>query len=153
MKRYGIMLGMVLVFFAASAQAANSVDVTGDLARDGNLMIDISWTIDTANYKGDTPAAIHDKVYQDVWRAMRPKLEKKMSGTSVVLDKSNFTKLSEQKQLVEQRADGTKVVVYSAKMKFIGPRVEGASPAPAEKPKKQSIEDLSYRFVREGRDY
>ena len=147
-----IVAALVLsLFVAAPALAANSVNVSGDLAKDGNLMIDIDWVIDTAMYPGQGRDAIHEKVYQDVWGAMLPKLVKKTSGYPVSFEKSNFTKLSEQKNVVTERADGSRVVEYKAKVKFYCPRAEAAAKSTGPT-KKEVDKQLSYRFVREGKD-
>lgn len=150
MKRY-LMAVVLVVLFAAPVFAANSVNVSGDLARDGNLMIDIDWTIDSAKFPGQTRDQIHEKVYQDIWNAMLPKLVKKADGYPVSFNESNFNKLSEQKTTIQERADGTKVVAYTAKVKFVCPRAQAAANASGPS-KKEMDKQLSYRFVREGKD-
>ena len=150
MKRFLVAVTLSL-FFAVSAFAANSVNVSGDLARDGSLLIDIDWTIDSAKFSGQTRDQIHEKVYQEVWNAMLPKLVKKTKGYPVSFKESNFTKLTEQKTLLQERPDGTRVVAYKSQVKFTCPRA--AASAKAKSPTKKDVDrELSYRFVREGRD-
>ena len=152
-KALGFLAAAVVVLMAGSAVAANAVNVTGDLANDGNLMIDVNWTVDTAKYRGDTPDAVRKQVFEDIWKQTLPQLVKKTKGHPVSFEKANFSKLSEQKQLVETRADGTKVFAYSAKVKYTCPMQQGAATASSEKEVKNNLEEQShYRFVREGID-
>jgi hypothetical protein len=142
-----------LVFAAAMAQAANSCSVSGDLAKDGNLTIDINWTIDTSKYPGASPDAIRGKVYDEIWKEVLPKLVKKSEGQSLSYDKSRFTKVSEEKSLVEERADGTKVMAYKAKVRFDGANGGAATAGKSEKDRQKDMdEQFHYRFVNEGRD-
>ena len=150
MKKH-IVAVILAVLFAVPAFAGNSVNVSGDLAKDGSLMIDIDWTIDSAKFPGQSKDAIHEKVYQAVWDAMLPKLVKKTSGYPVSFEKSNFSKLTEQSSLVEERVDGSKVVSYTAKVKFSCPRSDAVVKSSGSS-KKEMDKQLSYRFVKEGKD-
>jgi hypothetical protein len=154
-KCIGFCAAAVLILAAASAWAANSCNVTGDLAKDGNLLIDVSWTIDTAKYKNQSPEAIRESVYQEIWKDVLPKLVKKSSGVAVSYEKSQFTKVAEEKNVIEQRPDGTKVYSYKAKVRFNAGSAAGASAAPEQSEKERANNfdrNLHYRFVNEGRD-
>lgn len=153
MKRF--MLAAVLILLStATVFASNSVEVNGDPQRDGFLMINVDWNIDTAKYKGLSQDEIHERVYQDVWKVTRPKLVKATEGYAVSFEKSNFQKTWEEKRVIEQRPDGTKLISYKSSVKFLCPKGEAASET------KQSSSDRDdsfekqyhYQFVREGRD-
>ena len=150
----GLCVAAALVLAASGALAANTCNVSGDLAKDGNLTIDVNWTIDTAKYRGESPDAIRGKVYDEIWKEVLPKLVKKSSGQAISYDKSRFTKLSEEKNLVEQRADGTKIVAYKAKVRFDAPMTAGATTEKKDEKAQQKDmdEQFHYRFVNEGRD-
>ena len=154
MKRaLGVLAAAVVILVAGSAAAANAVNVTGDLAQDGNLMIDVDWTVDTAKYRGETPDAVRKQVFEDVWKETLPKLVKKTKGHPVSFEKANFSKVSERKELVKTRADGTEVFAYTARVKYTCPMQQGVAPVTSEKELKQQHEQQShYRFVREGID-
>jgi hypothetical protein len=152
-KTMGIMAVLLLLAGAAPALAANACRVNGDLAKDGNLMIDVSWTIDTAKYKGQTQEQIREAVYHEVWKNLKPQLAKKSAGLPVSYDRSQFTKVSEEKNLVEQRPDGTKVFDYKARVRFNYASAPDAKPEPSEKAAQDNMEkEWHYRFVNEGRD-
>ena len=152
-KLMGLCVAAALVLAASGALAANSCNVSGDLAKDGNLTIDINWTIDTAKYRGESPDAIRGKVYDEIWKEVLPKLVKKSSGQAISYDKSRFTKLSEEKNVVEERADGTRVMAYKAKVRFDAAPDAGATKEKDEKARQKNMDkEFHYRFVNEGRD-
>ncbi len=104
-------------FFAATSFSANTVNITGNLKMDGYLMIDIKWKVDTAKYSVVQRTAINQVVYDEIWEAVMPKLVANM-GEPGKCKQSKFTKLAENKKLIEQRKNGTKVYSYDATLKF-----------------------------------
>lgn len=153
MKRiFGVVAVAVLVLASSAAWASNKVDVTGDLAKDGNLMIDVNWTIDTAKYKGASQEEVRKQVFEQIWKQTRPQLVKKTKGMVTSYDRGDFTKLSENKQLVKERPDGTKIYDYSARVKFQCPTASGGAMVSSKDADTKVEKEYHYRFVREGID-
>lgn len=118
MKKLLMIASVFLLTLSASVSfAANTVNITGNLKMDGYLMINIKWTVDTAKYAVVDREALQQKVYDEIWDAVMPKLAQNL-GEPGKCRQSKFTKVSEQKKLVEQRKNGTKVYSYDATMKF-----------------------------------
>lgn len=117
MKNLPIICAAVAMVFSATVLfAANTTKVSGNAARDGYLIIDVRWAVDTAKYPGATKEAIYEKVYEDIWQDVVPKLAAKAGSFSSC--KGAFSRLSEDKKLVKQRADGSKIFDYSAQIRF-----------------------------------
>ncbi len=150
-----IIVAVIALAIAAQAFAApsRSCKVTGDAAKSGVLMIDINWTVDTAQYPGESTQSIRKKVGDDIWKDLLPELVKKTSGFAVSYDKSNFTRVSETSKLIEERPDGSKVYSYNTKVQFNCAQSGDAAPVASEKERKSKMDDeFHYRFVREGFD-
>lgn len=152
MKRTCCMLVVLGLLLVAGSALANTVNVTGDLIKDGNLMLNVDWTVDTANYKGMKSDAIRKQVYEEIWKETLPQLAKKTNGVAVTYDKGNFTKVSELKELLQARDDGSRVTRYTAKVKFEAPITQGGN-AKSEQDHQATMEkQYHYRFIREGID-
>ena len=156
MKRAMFVVAAVFaVVFAAQvfAGGSRSVKVSGDAARDGYLMIDINWTIDTAQYPGELWKTIRDKVADEVWKEVLPQLAKKTSGLSISYDRSNFTPVSDTAKLVEQRGDGSRVYAKHCLVRFNCVRDDTQAPVETEKAHVDKMHDTYHeRFVHEGYD-
>lgn len=116
-KIFAAAIVTVATFFAGHLIAANSVNVSGDLAVDGYLTIDINWMVDTAKYTGAAKDDIRKQVHDDIWEAVMPKLARYGNAISKC-STTNFTKVAEQKKLLKSRKNGTKVYDYVATMRF-----------------------------------
>jgi len=125
------LLTMGVVLFAIicgiSAFAANAVDVAGNLKRDGYLIINIKWTIDTTKYRAVTNEGLRESVYEEIWQEVSPKLVARTG--SLASCTSKFTKISEGKKLVKTRPDGSKIYSYSAQIRFDCPQAVGVMPS------------------------
>jgi hypothetical protein len=147
--RFVVMLAVIAMSAqAVSAATQNKVKVMGDLTRDGYLTIDVDWMVDSAKYSGATNDVVRQKVREEIWEKLLPQLVKKTSGYPVSYDKSNFTKLSENIKLIEQRPDGTTLDEVKIKVRFYCPRHAGPAKNVQQASKKKTDEELKYRFVR-----
>lgn len=116
MKKIWVIGSVLFVIFSATSSfAANSVNISGNLKMDGYLTIDINWVVDTAKYP--VKESIRQKVYDEIWGAVMPKLVKNM-GEPAKCAQTKFTKLFENKKLLKQRPDGSKVYDYSTTIRF-----------------------------------
>lgn len=144
------LLAVVLaVCFALPAMAKpNTVNVTGDIVKDGKLMINVDWTIDSSKYPGLTREAIRQKVRQEIRSQVIPKIAAAAQGIAVSFEQCNFTLLKENTELLERRPNGTKIYAFNMQMEFSAPppgstpmaatQPEAAAPAPVKKPAYQS---------------
>jgi hypothetical protein len=100
---------------------ANSVDVKGNLQRDGYLTLEFDWTVDTRDYPGQNRAQIEKKVHGDMYDMMLPKLVSATRGTPCSFDRSSFQMLGDNAKLVKERSDGTKVYAIKTSVRFNAP--------------------------------
>jgi hypothetical protein len=119
MKKIRVLVMAALIScFALPALAGNTVKVTGDVKKDGRLLIDVNWDIDTAKYPGMTRDQIREKVMADIREKTLPKLVDATQGHPVSFDKCNFHVINEQSNLREIRPDGTKRYTLDLKIQF-----------------------------------
>ncbi len=116
-----LFVAVLVVALAVPALAKNRVDVSGDMIRDGYLMIDIDWKVDTRRYKGVPRGELRDRVKADIYKEVLPELVEKTEGLAVSFDKGNFTKLNENVKLVETRKDGSEVFDVDMTYRFGAP--------------------------------
>ena len=155
MKRaIGAVAAVVAVLLVAQVcAAAGTTKVSGDVARDGYLMVDVNWTIDTAQYPGESSASIREKVAADVWKQVLPQIVQKTSGITISYDRSAFIPLSTTTTLVEQRADGTRVYSKHCLVRFNCVRDDARAVVEGTKERTKKMDsEFHYRFVREGID-
>ena len=139
------LLAVVLaVCFALPAMAkSNSVNVAGDIVKDGKLTINVDWTIDSSKYPGLSREAIRDKVRQDIRDQVVPKIIAAAQGIAVSFDQSNFSLIKENTTLLQTRPDGSKIYTMNMQMEFNAPvqaapaaaQPAAAAPAPVKAPK------------------
>lgn len=119
MKKIRVFVMAVLIAcFALPALAGNTVKVTGDVKKDGRLLIDVNWDIDTAKFPGMTRDQIREKVMADIREKTLPKLVDATQGHPVSFEKCNFHVINEQSTLKSMREDGTKQYVLTLKIQF-----------------------------------
>ncbi|MBN1282717.1 MAG: hypothetical protein JXA24_02955 [Proteobacteria bacterium] len=146
MKYRAIFAAAVLVALAMPAMAsANSVDVTGDIRRDGYLTINLDWDVDTRDYPGLKPAAMKEKVHDQMYNAMLPKLVAATQGVSVSFDKCQFTTMDHKKTLIKERKDGTKVFDLNYTVRFNAPYAESVASTPPPVADKGAMQKVNVR--------
>lgn len=132
------MLVWSATLLAGQEGAKNKVDIVGSLAKDSQLIINLDWTVDTANYKPDQKQNVRQLVREEMWKAMLPKLVDKTAGTPVSFSSEHFVKQSENVTLLQQRPNGTDI--YSVKVQVVfKPNILSITNAP--KQPKQELED------------
>jgi hypothetical protein len=119
---------------AVKPAGTNTVNVTGNIAKTGYLMIDINWRVDTAKYPGFTRDAIRDKVRDEMKSTVLGKVEPATAGLDISYERSAFTILKEYHDLLETRPDGTKVYALKYQVKFTAEPAPPPPPAPAATP-------------------
>lgn len=148
-----VLLAAALVWsasvLAGQDSSKNKVDVTGNLAKDSQLTINLDWTVDTANYKPDQKQNVRQLVREEMWKAMLPKLVDKTSGTPVSFSSEHFVKQSESVTLLQQRPNGTDV--YGVKVQVVfKPNVLSNAPAQPKKEVEEKItNEYHYHFLNE----
>lgn len=113
-----LVMAAIIACFALPALAGNTVKVTGDVKKDGRLLIDVKWDIDTAKFPGMTRDQIREKVMADIREKTLPKVVDATQGHPVSFDKCNFHVISEQSTLKNARENGTKQYVLDLKVQF-----------------------------------
>ncbi|MFA4875019.1 MAG: hypothetical protein WC956_08065 [bacterium] len=159
MKTSRVVLAVVLLLaFAFPAMAAkgkvakgetNTVAITGDIVKDGHLILDISWMIDTAKYPGMSRDDIRKKVRQEMWDTVLANIEANTKGMDLSYDRSTFSTIQEHHDLVQTRANGTKLYSLKLKVEFTAepaPKAPPAAVAPAPAPKKDKGFVLQQRW-------
>lgn len=136
MKRIRVLIAVaVFVCLACSAMAkANNVNVSGNFQNEGKLIIDVDWTIDSANYPGMSRDAVRQKVQDQIWDQMLPKIVDATKGASVSFDKSNFVLVKEYTDLIQRRPNGTKLYALKLQVEFNAPTESAVKVATAAQP-------------------
>lgn len=117
------------IAFGAMAKS-NSVNVAGDIVKDGKLTINVDWTIDSSKYPGLSREAIRQKVRQEIRDQVIPKVIAAAQGIAVSFEQSNFNLVKENTTLLETRPNGTKVYAMNMQLEFNAP--VQAAPAAAQ---------------------
>ena len=123
---------------AKGSSGKNSVTVTGDMAKDGHVVVTINWFIDSAKYPGMNRAAVRAKVKNEIWEEMDDVLIGLTKNMNISYDSQNFTVLKEYQDLVEKRPNGTKLYAFKAEVQFDAAPAAPAAVAAAPAPKKES---------------
>lgn len=129
------MVIVVVALFACVAVSgwaeSNQVNVTGNIVKDGKLMVDVDWQIDSAKYPGMSREAMRDMVRQDIKKDVVQKVNKAIQNSGITVDSSNFTVVKETTEVIQTRPNGTKLFDIDMLIEF------AAQPAPvAASPKK-----------------
>ncbi len=151
MKRTSILLVLAgILLLATTALAKNTTNVTGDLGQDGYLTITLDWQVDSARYPGMDEPQVREKVRQEMWKELLPKLVQKTSGYPVSYDDAQFSKVKEVNTLVKRRPDGSEVYDVDLVVRFYCPRYSGTYTAPknTQEHSQKMDEKLQYRYVR-----
>lgn len=128
-KMFKIVPAMVLILmFAVPALAKNTVNVKGDFPRDRQLTIDVDWTVDMAKYKGLTRDQVRQRVRQDIWKKMHPKLTSATKGYDVSYERCNFDILSERTDLMRTRSNGYNLYSLKMAIRFNAPNATYTQP-------------------------
>ncbi len=110
-----IVLALV-IGFALPAFAANTVDVTGNIQKNGFLTIDLDWTVQV---NPATPRAERRKQVRDeMWNAILPKLVEKTYGYPVSFNECQFMIEQENVKLVKTLPNGNEVRNLKIKVRF-----------------------------------
>lgn len=140
MKKKGIVFAVVLaaITMIAAGAWANTVKVTGDLQKDGKLMIDIDWKVDTSKYPKLSRDVVQSKVREEIREQVLPKIVDATKGAPIALGKSHFTVIKETQDLLKSNPDGTKVIALKMTVEYTAvanPAIDlpeaGPVPAPA----------------------
>lgn len=141
MKRFAMFLVVpLLVVFAVPAMAVkstaanNSVSVAGDIVKDGHLMIDVDWTVDTAKYPGLSKDTIRKKVRDEIMDKMLAKIMAATKGINISYDTSRFTTLKENHNLIKKRPNGTRLYTLDLEIEFEAEQAPVSAPAATPKP-------------------
>lgn len=128
---------VLFVCFALPVTAkTNSVTLSGDLAKDNRLVIDVDWTVDSAKYPGMTREQIMEKVQDEVWDKVFPKIVKATKDIGVPIENSNFVLVSEHDNLIQKRPNGTKLYSVKIQIEYTPGQASAAAAVPASAPKK-----------------
>jgi len=131
MKLRSLFALVVLMAVAIPAVAsANSVDVSGDIRKDGYLTVNVDWDVDTRDYPGMKPNDIKAKVHDQMYDAMLPKLVAATKGVAVSFDKCQFTMVDQKKTMIKERKDGTKLFDVTYVVRFNAPYAESVASTP-----------------------
>lgn len=134
MRKVLIAVAMLACFVLSATAMANTIKVSGNIQKEGKLTIDIDWSYDTAKYAGVPRNAIRQKVRDEIWDQMLPKIVDSTKGIPLSFDRSNFTTIKEYRDLVQKRTDGTKIYALKLKIEFNAP-TESTSPEQVAQPK------------------
>jgi len=135
MKRLMVVALFLCLALPAMAKT-NSVDVAGDIVKDGKYTIDVDWTFDSAKYPGLSREAMRDKVRQDIKAQVISKVTQALQNSGISVDQSNFAVIKETTEVVQTRADGSKLYSIDMQIEFASTApVASAKPAPAKKPR------------------
>jgi len=146
MKRISTILVVAMILaVSVPALAKKSVDIQGNLERDGYLMIDIDWTVDTKRYRNVTPEVRKETVRKEIYNKVVSQLERKTKGLHVSFDKSNFTILKENVTLAKERTDGTQVLDVDVTVRFNAP-CQAAAPGRTTSSRKATRENEGYLY-------
>lgn len=151
MKRTGIVFAVAflgLLMLAAGAWA-NAVKVTGDLQKDGKLLIDVDWKVDTSKYTKLSRDAMRNKVREEIREQVLPKIVDATKGAPVALGKSHFTVIKETQDLLKSNPDGTKVIALKMTVEYTAianPAIDlpEAGPVPPPAPTADEKEKKTY---------
>jgi len=122
-----VAVAVVMCLVLPSVAKANRVNVKGDILKEGKLLIDVDWTVDSSKYQGLSRDAIRQKVQDEMWGQILPKLVDATKGFPVSFDKSNFILVKEYTDLVKKRTDGSKLYSMKVQVEFITTTAQGAS--------------------------
>lgn len=120
--------------FAQKGKAVdnNKINVTGDLQKEGHIIIDVDWTVDTSKYSGLTRNEIRRKVRDDIMDKMMPKIMASTKDMNVAYDSSRFTTINETHKLIEKRKDGSRLYSLKLEIEF---EATAVPPPPAPTPR------------------
>jgi len=127
MRKVLIAVAILTCFALAGTAQANTVKVSGDIQKEGKLLVDVDWSVDSSRYPGMSRDAVRQKIHDEIWDQMLPKIIDAAKGASVSFDKSNFVLIKEYTDLVQRRPDGSKLYTLKVQVEFNVPVAQTAA--------------------------
>lgn len=140
---------MVALFVCLALPALaleNTVDVSGDVVKDGKLTIDVDWQIDSAKYPNMSREQMRDMVRQDIKKDVVKKVNKALQNSGITIDASKFTVVKETTEVMQARPNGTKVYDIDMLIEFAAQPTPATASAPAPKAQPKYEDALNQRW-------